>query len=97
MRRVHLQNRKNILKRLLIHGAAFNLSLILRKVLGAGTPREFGNLHIGLFAAIRTAWAGFFAPRWLFRQDPDHFLRKAADELPQRQAFLKLLALRAIG
>jgi transposase len=78
MRRVHLQHRKNILKRLLIHGAAFNLSLILRKVLGAGTPRGFGDLHRGLLAAIRTAWAGFFTPSWLFRQDPDHFFCKAA-------------------
>jgi transposase len=78
MRRVHLQGRKNILKRLLIHGAAFNLSLILRKMVGAGTPRGFGDLHTGLFAAIRTAWAGLFAPSWLFRRDPDHFLCKAA-------------------
>jgi transposase len=78
MRRVHLQGRKNILKRLLIHGAAFNLSLILRKMLGAGTPRGFRDLHTGLFAALRTAWARFFAPRRLFRQDPDHFLCKAA-------------------
>jgi len=78
MRRVHLQGRKNILKRLLIHGAAFNLSLILRKVLGAGTPRGFGDIHAELFAAIRNAWAGFFAPNWLFRRDPDNFLCKAA-------------------
>ena len=43
MRRVHLRGRQNILKRLLIHGAAFNLSLILRKVLGAGKPRDGGG------------------------------------------------------
>jgi transposase len=78
MRRVHLQGRKNILKRLLIHGAAFNLSLILRKVLGAGTPRGFRDLHTGLLAAIRTAWAGFFAPSCPFQRDPGHFLCKAA-------------------
>ena len=36
MRRVHLQGRENILKRLLVHATAFNLSLMLRKVLGAG-------------------------------------------------------------
>src|SRR5712675_108559 len=77
MRRVHLQGRKNILKRLLIHGAAFNLSLILRKVLRAGTPRGFGDLHTGLFAALRNAWAGFFAPSWLSRRDMNHFLCKA--------------------
>ena len=78
MRRVHLQGRENILKRLLIHGAAFNLSLILRKLLGAGTPREFRDLYTGLSAALRNAWASFFAPIGSFRRDPDHFLRKVA-------------------
>jgi transposase len=78
MRRVHLQGRKNILKRLLIHGAAFNLSLILRKVLGAGTPRGFGDLHTALLTAVKDAWASFRAPGWLFRRDPDNCLRKAA-------------------
>ena len=39
MRRTYLKGRGNILKRLLIHVAGFNLSLILRKVLGFGTAR----------------------------------------------------------
>jgi transposase len=43
MRRCHLRGHKNILKRQLIHVGAFNLSLILRKLLGAGTPREWKN------------------------------------------------------
>ena len=43
MRRCHLRGRENILKRQLIHVGAFNLSLILRKLLGAGTPRELKN------------------------------------------------------
>jgi hypothetical protein len=38
MRRVWL--RGNICKRALIQAAAFNISLILRVALGAGTPRE---------------------------------------------------------
>ena len=75
---MRLQGRKNILKRLLIHGAAFNLSLILRKVLGAGTPRGFGDLHTALLTAVKDAWASFRAPGWLFRRDPDNCLRKAA-------------------
>src|SRR5208337_1435274 len=37
MRRCHLRGHKNILKRQLIHVGAFNLSLILRQLLGAGT------------------------------------------------------------
>jgi len=43
LRRCHLRGRENILKRQLIHVGAFNLSLILRKLLGAGTPRELKN------------------------------------------------------
>ncbi len=43
MRRSTLRGHDNILKRLLIHVGAFNISLILRKMLGAGTPREMKN------------------------------------------------------
>src|SRR5439155_18864336 len=39
MRRVHLLRHPNILKRLLVHVAAFNLGLVMRKLLGKGTPR----------------------------------------------------------
>src|SRR5713226_6268025 len=53
MRRCHLRGQENILKRQLIHVGAFNLSLILRKLLGAGTPREwknrFGRLVLTLY------------------------------------------------
>jgi transposase len=43
LRRTHLRGHQNILKRQLIHVGAFNLSLILRQMLGAGTPRELKN------------------------------------------------------
>jgi transposase len=43
MRRTHLRGRENILKRQLIHVCAFNLSLIFRQILGAGTPRELNK------------------------------------------------------
>src|SRR5271166_2039180 len=43
MRRTHLRGHENILKRQLVHVGAFNLSLILRQLLGAGTPREWRN------------------------------------------------------
>jgi transposase len=39
MRRVHLRGRQNILKRVLIHIGGFNLSLVMRQLLGKGTPR----------------------------------------------------------
>jgi transposase len=40
IRRCHLRGHENILKRQLIHVGALNLSLILRTLIGAGTPRE---------------------------------------------------------
>jgi len=49
MRRTHLRKHNNILKRQLIHVAGFNLSLIFRRLLGAGTPREWNNLGRMLF------------------------------------------------
>jgi transposase len=49
MRRTHLRKHDNILKRQLIHVGAFNLSLIFRRLLGAGTPREWNNLGQRLF------------------------------------------------
>jgi transposase len=39
MRRVYLRGHTNILKRLLVHAAGFNLGLVLRTVIGVGTPR----------------------------------------------------------
>jgi transposase len=52
MRRTHLRGRENILKRQLIHVCAFNLSLIFRLTLGAGTPRELRNRHARLISAF---------------------------------------------
>jgi transposase len=48
MRRVHLRKKNNIAKRVLIHAAAFNLSLILRQVLGVGTARQAAEISTAL-------------------------------------------------
>jgi transposase len=62
MRRTYLRGHKNILKRQLIHVGAFNLSLILRKLMGAGTPREWRNhfsvllLLVHLLPPRREGW-----------------------------------------
>lgn len=60
MRRVHLRGRENILKRLLVHGAGFNLSLILRKILGVGKPRQLQGLCATLLARF---WRLFWRPQ----------------------------------
>src|SRR3984893_17579728 len=55
MRRTHLRGHQNILKRLLIHVGAFNLSLIFRSLLGSGTPRELRNRQSSLLFALLSA------------------------------------------
>ena len=52
MRRCTLRGTKNILKRQLIHVGAFNISLVLRKTLGAGTPRELKNRALNLVLRV---------------------------------------------
>lgn len=39
LRRVHVRGHEDIRKRLLIHAAAFNLGLLIRRRCGVGTPR----------------------------------------------------------
>ena len=62
MRRVHLRGRENIHKRQLIHVGAFNLSLILRQLMGAGTPREWKNRKRAFFFFLG-AWFTIARPR----------------------------------
>jgi len=52
MRRTHLRGHDNILKRVLVHVGAFNLGLVLRKRLGAGTPRGLAARLIALLATL---------------------------------------------
>jgi len=40
MRRTHLRGRENVQKRYLLHVAGHNLSLLMRKIIGSGTPKE---------------------------------------------------------
>ena len=60
MRRTHLRGHPNILKRLLIHVAGFNLGLLMRTVTGIGKPRRAQD---GLGARLGCAF-GIFQPLW---------------------------------
>ena len=77
MRRTHLRGHTNILKRLLIHAGGFNLGLIMRQLIGLGTPRGLqGRLGaiiamlLVLVAAIRrrVASVGSAQPRVAIRR-----------------------------
>ena len=51
-RRVYLRGHTNIRKRLLIHAGGFNLGLLMRQLIGVGTPRGLqGRVH-ALVAAL---------------------------------------------
>jgi transposase len=67
MRRTHLRGHQNILKRQLVHVGAFNLSLILRQLLGAGTPREWRNRCGLLLLLVYFLLTRREARNWLYR------------------------------
>jgi transposase len=52
MRRTHLRGHPNILKRLLIHAGGFNLGLVMRHLLGSGTPRGLQDRPATVMAAL---------------------------------------------
>jgi len=66
MRRVYLRGRENIAKRYLIHTAAFNLGLIMRKLTGFGTPRGWADARRAAARGLRALWNDLVARlrRW---------------------------------
>lgn len=54
MRRVYLRGHTNILKRLLIHTGGFNLGLLMRQLIGVGTPRGLQGRLVAVFRALLT-------------------------------------------
>jgi transposase len=63
MRRTHLREHDNILKRLLIHGGGFNLGLLMRQCLGVGKPRCLEGRLAAALAVVITLWARLDATR----------------------------------
>ncbi len=59
MRRTHLRGHENILKRLLVHTAGFNLSLVFRRDIGKGTPRGLQGLKRQAGKALNPGWNAF--------------------------------------
>ena len=75
MRRLHVRGDANIRKRLLVQAAAFNFSLVMRKLFKAGTPRGFADLVAAICCAI---WSSAMATKrcWtIFSRHLHHFQR----------------------
>jgi transposase len=60
MRRTHLRGHTNILKRVLIHAGGFNLGLLMRQLIGLGTPR---GLQGRVAVVLATLWVLMGATR----------------------------------
>jgi transposase len=73
MRRVHLRGRGNILKRLLIQVCGFNLGLVMRKLVGRGTPRGLADLSAAALTAAFSLVSGFLR---LLREHVGHLLSR---------------------
>ena len=54
LRRVHLRGHDNILKRVLVHAGALNLGLLMRHLIGVGTPRSLQGRAVAL---LRGLWS----------------------------------------
>jgi hypothetical protein len=56
-----LRGRENILKRVLIHLGGFNLSLVMRQLLGKGTPRGLQGASADALLAFLRFWIAVLA------------------------------------
>ena len=52
MRRVHLRGHENILKRVLLQAGACNLGLLMRRLVGVGTPRSLQGRALALIGCL---------------------------------------------
>lgn len=90
LRRTHLRGHPNILKRVLIHVAGFNLGLVMRQVCGVGTPRSLQGRLAALVAAFASPGAQllslsssfWLALRPLLRRSPCHSPSSTVFALP---------------
>ena len=57
LRRAHVRERENVLKRLLVHAGAFNLGLWMRTLFGIGTPRGLQGRLAALTAVLSALWS----------------------------------------
>ncbi len=85
MRRTYLRGHGNIMKRLLLHVAGFNLGILMRAVIGYGTPRQYAEASRAAISAILSLMARLWTVR-------SRFTRISRVSAPAREFFRKLTA-----
>jgi len=63
----------NILKRLLVHVAAFNLGLVMRQLWGRGTPRGLQGRTVAFFLTLWRLLTGLGTRKWASERYQDRF------------------------
>jgi transposase len=82
MRRTHLRGHPNILKRLLIHVAGFNLGLVMRQLLGIGKPRRVQDALAAALLAPMDLVGNLLRPWATLAARCIRFWRSETDESP---------------
>jgi transposase len=86
MRRTHLRHHPNILKRLLVHVAGFNLGILMRNLIGTATPKEYADL----MGSIRDAFARLLERLWSFIW-PSTIIRRVSSAIRRRTDFATVI------
>ena len=86
MRRIHLRGHANILKRLLVHISGFNLALLMRSLIGIGTPRSLQGRLAALVAVVIALWTRL-EDHWRDLGTPS--VDRASDFTPQHRFELR--------
>lgn len=88
MRRVYLWCHPNILKRLLVHVAAFNLGLILCKLERRGTPRGLQGYAAALFLTFLRFLSEVWAPKLASEECLEHLQPPPSFSQPSNNTLL---------
>ena len=88
MRRVYLRGRNNVLKRVLIHLGALNLSLVMRKLVGKGTPRGWQDYSANVVLVLLRLWMALLA-------EAEETFALPSEETPEFPAHVTILLLPA--
>ena len=88
MRRVHLRGHDNILKRVLLQAGAFNLGLLMRHLVGVGTPRGLQGRVASLLGCLwslirsqKTLWDAIWTLLSTVRRHSEHLRARREDRL----------------
>jgi len=92
MRRTHLRGTTNILKRVLIHASGFNLGLVMRRLIGVGTPRGLQGRLAAAIGQLVAAWrtmAAVVGHPWALGRDGDRALGLIGVSVPLSGCWLE--------